>query len=66
MGGIISPIGILFLIIVYLALFISSLLLILKNEDGFLKLLWVVVVFLFPFIGSIIYIASFFISKKKA
>jgi len=65
MSGIISPIGVLFLAAIYLTLVITSLYLILKNEDGYIKLFWIVLVLFIPFVGSIVYLGNHLISKNR-
>ena len=64
MAAILSPIHLLIIIVLYLVVLIASIYLILKNEKGYLTILWIVIVLAFPFIGSIIYLAKSLVSTK--
>lgn len=62
--GIIHPSDIIVGAIIYLILTILALYLILKNEKSIFIFLWILLVCFLPFLGSILYIAKHFITKK--
>ncbi len=62
--GIVGPIGVLTFIISYLLITITSLVFILKNEKGLDMFLWLLVIFMLPFLGGGIYILKHFLSRK--
>ncbi len=59
----ISPISIFIIAILYAILLITSIILIIKNENSNSTILWLLLVFFAPFLGAIIYITKYFISK---
>ena len=59
MGGIIGPPGIMTAGIIFLALFITALILILKNEKDSAKPLWILVILLVPIVGALIYLLKY-------
>ena len=56
MGGLLGPIHVIVLTIIFLALFITALVLIIKNEKNSLKLIWIILIIILPVLGSLIYI----------
>jgi uncharacterized membrane protein YhaH (DUF805 family) len=51
--------------IIYLALIIVGIALILKNEKKLPRILWLMVVILFPYIGSVIYLLKYLLTKRN-
>jgi hypothetical protein len=65
MGGIISPVELLLIIAFYLALVITAIYLVMKNERNYHQPLWVMIILLFPFFGSLIYLARHFLTRPS-
>jgi hypothetical protein len=65
MGGIVGPFGVLILIILLISLLITSIYYIIKTEKDPYRIIWILVVLFLPFIGSIIYLASYSIKKNN-
>jgi len=65
MSGLIGPVQVIILSIIFLVLFITALVLILKKERDYLKIIWIVLIIIFPIIGSIIYILYYLLSKRE-
>jgi hypothetical protein len=63
LGGIIGPIGVLVLGICYALLTIISLYLVVKSEKSLSLFLWILLILVFPIIGSLIYLARHSILK---
>ena len=51
--------------IIYVVLIIFAIALIMKNEKKLGRILWLMVVILFPYIGSVIYMLKYFLSAKS-
>lgn len=62
--GIISPIGVIGIILLYFMITLSSVYYIFRREKGLSTLLWILFVLFIPFIGGIIYLSKYFIEKK--
>ena len=63
--GAIGPIGSTLVVALYLALFIGSLILIMRRETGWSRLIWILIVLFAPFAGSLAYFLNYFISPRK-
>lgn len=63
--GILSPTGLVLLIIVYLLVLISSLFFVFKNENGLIMFIWLIAILFFPLIGGLIYLFKYFITQRK-
>ena len=63
--GIIHPSDIIVGAIIYLLITITALYLIIKNEKSYFIFLWILLSLFIPVIGGLLYIAKFFILKKK-
>lgn len=63
-GGIIGPTGVVILITLYALLFLSSMYLVVKHEKSLSLFLWILVILIFPFIGSLIYLGRYFITDS--
>lgn len=61
LGGIIGPTGVLILGICYVLLTITALYLVVKREKSLSLFLWILLILVFPFIGSLIYMGRYFI-----
>lgn len=64
--GKIGNLPLLILFLIFIILNVLALIKILKNEKGLRLLLSVVIVFIFPFIGSIAYVIYHHLGKRKA
>ena len=64
--SIIGPIAILILGIFYVLLILSSLYLVVKHEKGLSIFLWILLVLIFPFMGSLIYLGKHFITNPAS
>lgn len=64
MGGLLGPGHVIVLTVVFLVLFISSLVLIIKNEDEILKVVWIILIIILPVLGSMIYILKHMLTRK--
>ncbi|MCG6190220.1 MULTISPECIES: PLDc N-terminal domain-containing protein [Maribellus] len=51
--------------VIYLVLIILAIALILKNEKKTHRVLWLMVVILFPYIGSVIYLLKYLLTKRN-
>jgi len=65
MSGILSPIHVFILLMLYFILFVTALVLILKHEKGYMQVLWVAVALIFPVFGALIYLARFFMHRGR-
>lgn len=59
-----NPIAVLLLGITYLALLISAVLLVLKNESGLMLFVWLIISLSIPFVGPALYITKYFMAGK--
>jgi hypothetical protein len=64
--GIIGPVGIIILGIFYAMMTLSSLYLVVKNEKSLFIFFWILVILLFPFIGSTIFLGKYFTTINSA
>jgi len=64
MGGLLGPVHIIVLTVIFLILFISALVLIIKNERGGLKVVWIILIIILPILGSLIYILNHLLTRK--
>ena len=53
------------ILIVYIILIVFAIALILKNEKKYQRILWLIVVILFPYIGSVIYLLKYFLTQRN-
>lgn len=53
------------ILVIYLILIILAIALILKNEKKTPRILWLMVVILFPYIGSVIYLMKYLLTKRN-
>jgi hypothetical protein len=51
--------------IIYLVLIVLAISLILKNEKKQYRILWLMIVILFPYIGSVIYLLKFLLTLQN-
>ena len=65
MGGMIGPIGVIILGIIYLILIIAAIYFILKEETNLARAVWIIIVLIFPIVGALIYIAKHFLNPKN-
>jgi uncharacterized membrane protein YhaH (DUF805 family) len=65
MGGLLGPVQVIILTIIFLVLFITSLVLIIKNERDILKVVWIILIIILPILGSLIYILKYLLTKKS-
>lgn len=65
MNGIFQSTQNIVVFIIYLILIVFAIALILKNEKKITRILWLMVVILFPYIGSVIYLLKYFLSVKN-
>jgi hypothetical protein len=64
--GIIGPLEIIGLLIIYFLVTISSLYLVVKNEKSLFIFFWILIIIFIPIFGSIIYIGKHFIHNTSA
>ncbi len=64
--GIISPFGIILLVVLYSILSLISLYFIIRNEKSLFLFFWIVLVLFVPVIGATIYLCKHFFEKKKS
>lgn len=63
--GIVGPFQVLLIAGAYLALLIAALILVFKNEKGWLALIWAAIVLLMPFLGSLVYLLKHFVNANS-
>jgi len=62
----ISPISLLVILMFYIIFIGIAIFLTLKYEkNNLVKVLWIIAVLFFPFLGAVIYLANFLINKKQ-
>lgn len=61
----IGPYQVLIFASIFLILTVYAIYLVLKYEKGYVKLIWILLFFLVPFLFAIIYIANYFIRIRK-
>jgi uncharacterized SAM-binding protein YcdF (DUF218 family) len=59
-----GPFEVIGIMLIYLIITITSIYLILKNENKHLKLIWVLLCLMIPFLISVIYIGNFLINNR--
>ena len=62
--GIIGPIGIIGISLLYIVITLFSLNYLMKNEKGLQLLIWLLLILFVPFIGPLIYLSNYFIKIK--
>ncbi len=62
--GILSPIGLVSIISIYLLLTLSALFIIFRREGGMRIFLWTLFVVMLPLFGGVLYIFKYFIENK--
>ncbi len=65
MGGLLGPVQVIVLTLIFLVLFISALVLIIKNERDSLKVVWIILIIILPILGSLIYILKHLLTRKS-
>jgi len=65
LSGILTPVHVLILLALHLVLFVASLVLILKHERGYLQMLWIALVLIFPVLGALIYLVRFLTQWRR-
>lgn len=65
MSGVVGPLQILLIAGIYIIVIIYSLIMVLKNERGSLKVIWILVIMLLPFIGSVLYLFKHYTGERK-
>ncbi|MFO7851313.1 MAG: hypothetical protein ACQERS_06695 [Bacteroidota bacterium] len=63
LGGVLGPVGVILLVVVFLVLFISALILILKNEKGWQQIVWIIIILILPIVGAGIYLLKHAIER---
>jgi len=61
----VSALEALLLFLVYILLVATSLVLLLKNEQGKSKFLWLLMILFFPFFGAVMYLSYYFLNVRK-
>lgn len=61
----VSALEALLLFLVYVLLVVTSLVLVVKNEQGKSKFLWILMILFFPFLGAVMYLGYHFLSVRK-
>lgn len=64
MGGIIGPVGIIVLLVVYLLLTAVAVIQVFRNEKGLVMFIWLAIIFMVPFLGPVLYIAKYLIERQ--
>jgi hypothetical protein len=62
--GMIGPIGVLAIIVSYFLITITALILILKKEKGLEIFLWLLIIFLLPYLGGLVYLLKNFLNRN--
>ncbi|ESU26981.1 hypothetical protein FLJC2902T_23220 [Flavobacterium limnosediminis JC2902] len=65
MYGILSPMGVIVLLLIYLSLTIFSLVKMFGREKKLMLFLWLFVIVAFPFVGSLLYLLYFYVNRLK-
>lgn len=65
MFGIVSPIGVIIVLLVYLSITIFSLVKMFGKEKKFMLLAWLFIIVTLPFAGSLIYLLYYYINRFK-
>lgn len=60
-----SALDVLLLLLVYVLFVATSLVLLLKNEQGKSKFLWLLMILFFPFFGAVMYLSYYFLNVRK-
>lgn len=61
----VSALDVLLLLLVYVLFVATSLVLLLKNEQGKSKFLWLLMILFFPFFGAVMYLSYYFLNVRK-
>jgi uncharacterized BrkB/YihY/UPF0761 family membrane protein len=63
--GIIGPTGVIAAVAIIVTLIVIALLKILKNEKGWWKLVWILIVLSIPFVGALVYLIYSSLKQKS-
>lgn len=65
MYGILSPLGVILLLLFYLSVTIFSLIKMFGREEKIMLFVWLFVIVFFPFVGSLVYLLYYYSNRTK-
>ena len=63
--GVIGPIEVIILGIIYFSITITALYLVIRKEKSLAVFVWILAILIFPLLGSIIYLIKYFSNKNR-